>query len=115
MQATKVFTFDSAHQLRDYVGQCANLHGHTYILHVTVNGPVQKNGLIIDFSTIKKVVKKLILDKLDHKYLNDIINQPSAENITLWIWKQLENKLPLYEIKLWETPTSFVTYRGENA
>lgn len=113
MLATKIFTFDSAHQLKDYDGACANLHGHTYILHVTVKGPVKVDGLIIDFSIIKKVTKKLVLDLLDHKYLNDIISQPSAENITVWIWNQLEKKLPIYEIKLWETPSSYVTYQGE--
>lgn len=113
MQATKTFTFDSAHRLKNYDGPCANLHGHTYILHVTVQGEIQKNGLIMDFSTIKKIVKKLVLDRLDHKFLNDLIPQPSAENITLWIWSALKRKLPLYEIKLWETPTSFITYNGD--
>lgn len=114
MLATKIFTFDSAHQLKDYDGACANLHGHTYVLHVSVKGPIQSDGLVIDFSIIKKVVKKNVLDILDHSYLNDYINQPSAENIAVWIWNKIAKKLPLYEIKLWETPTSFVTYRKED-
>ena len=113
MLATKIFTFDSAHQLKDYQGQCANLHGHTYILHVTVKGEIKADGLVIDFAIIKKIVKKQIMESLDHKYLNDIISQPSAENIAVWIWNKLDKKMPLYEIKLWETPTSYVTYQGE--
>ncbi len=106
----KEFTFDSAHQLKNYVGNCANLHGHTYRLQISIQGPVQENGLVLDFKELKKHVKKNVLDIIDHKYLNDVIDQPSAENIAIWIWKQLKDSLPLYEIKLWETPTSFVIY-----
>lgn len=113
MNATKTFTFDAAHKLNDYNGLCANLHGHTYKLHVTVTGKVLASGMIIDFAIIKKIVKKQVIDKLDHTYLNDTIKQPTAENITLWIWDQLHKKLPqISEIKLWETPTSYITYKG---
>lgn len=109
----KEFTFDAAHKLNDYIGKCANLHGHTYKLQICVQGTIQKNGLVMDFSEIKRVVTTKVLDKLDHKFINDVIKQPSAENISVWIWKQLEKDLPLYEIKLWETPTSFAIYKGE--
>lgn len=108
----KEFTFDAAHKLLDYDGPCANLHGHTYRLHVVLSGPLQKNGMVIDFVDLKKIVTERVLSKLDHKYINKTIKQSTAENIAIWIWKQLEKYLPLYEIKLWETPTSFVTYRG---
>lgn len=108
----KEFTFDAAHKLLDYDGPCANLHGHTYRLQVILSGPVQKNGMVIDFVDLKKNVTERVLSKLDHKFINKIIKQSTAENIAIWIWKRLEKYLPLYEIKLWETPTSFVRYRG---
>jgi 6-pyruvoyltetrahydropterin/6-carboxytetrahydropterin synthase len=50
---------------------------------------------------------------LDHSYLNEMIDNPSAENIAIWIWQRLKQDLPLHEIRVFETTTSFVTYRGE--
>lgn len=91
MLVTKIFTFDSAHNLTDYYGKCERVHGHTYKLEVTLEGPVQSNGLVIDFVVLKRIVKKHVLEKLDHHYLNDIIENPSAERIVVWIWERLEN------------------------
>jgi 6-pyruvoyltetrahydropterin/6-carboxytetrahydropterin synthase len=114
MLIAKEFTFDAAHRLLNYDGPCANLHGHTYKLQIVLSGPVQKNGMVIDFVDLKKIVTEKVISKLDHKFINKIIKQSTAENIAVWIWKQLEKNLPLYEIGLWETPTSFVIYRGPN-
>lgn len=114
MLVTKQFTFDSAHFLPHYHGKCEKLHGHTYTLHITVKADIdQKSGIAFDFTELKNIVKQEILSVLDHAMLNDIIPIPSAENIAVWIWGKLQTKLPLYEIKVWETETSFVTYRGE--
>lgn len=111
MIVCKEFTFDAAHKLNNYQGNCANLHGHTYKLQICLKGKVNKIGLVYDFKEIKTQVDKKVLGILDHKYLNDIIEQPSAENITSWIWEQLIDTIPLlYEITLWETPTSFAKY-----
>lgn len=112
MFIAKQFTFDSAHRLRNYNGPCANLHGHTYKLQVILKGVVQKNGMVMDFTEIKNSVNKKVLQKLDHAFINKIIKQPTAENIAMWIWEQLEGDMPLFEIKLWETPSSFVAYQG---
>ncbi len=112
MLIVKEFTFDAAHRLLNYDGPCSNLHGHTYKLQIVLSGPVQKNGMVIDFVDLKRIVTEKVISKLDHKFINKIISQSTAENISIWIWKQLEKKLPLYEIKLWETATSFVVYRG---
>ena len=111
MFITKEFSFDSAHYLPDYHGKCENMHGHTYKMHVTVEGEVQADGMVIDFVKLKEIVKTKVIDKLDHQILNEIIAKPSAENIVIWAWEELKNDLNLFEIKLWETPTSFVTYR----
>ena len=112
MLIAKEFTFDAAHKLNDYDGLCANLHGHTYKLQVVVKGKVKKSGMVIDFADLKAVVSRKVLLKLDHSYLNETIQQPTAENIAIWIWKQLKKEIPLSEIKLWETPSSFVSYFG---
>lgn len=112
MLIAKEFTFDAAHRLLNYDGPCANLHGHTYKLQIILSGPVQKNGMVINFVDLKKIVTGRVISKLDHKFINKIIKQSTAENITIWIWGQLDKHLPLYEIRLWETPTSFVVYRG---
>lgn len=112
MLITKEFIFDAAHKLERYDGACKNLHGHTYKLHVSVKGEPKEDGMVIDFGILKKIVKEHALNKLDHSYLNEIIRQPTAENIIIWIWDKLKDKLDLHELKLWETPTSYVTYDG---
>jgi len=110
---TREFTFDSAHSLANCKNKCSNLHGHTYRLQVSVNGNINKNGMVMDFSDLKKIVNEGVVSILDHCYLNKLIKQPTAENISIWIWNKLKNKLKLCEIKLWETPSSFVSYRGD--
>jgi 6-pyruvoyltetrahydropterin/6-carboxytetrahydropterin synthase len=115
MLITKKFSFDSAHKLINYKGKCQFLHGHTYLLNVTLKGNVdKKSGMVFDFSAIKMIVEKKVLDILDHSYINDIIKQPTAENMAVWIWEHLEKDLPIYKIELWETPDSYVTYYGKN-
>ena len=123
MLITKKFIFHSSHFLPFYHGKCENLHGHTYKLLVTVEGPISKDGLVIDFVLLKKIVKDHVIEQLDHHHLNDIIANSSAENIAIWIWKKLltamkrEKAVPsgvrLHEVRVWETPTSSAIYRGE--
>lgn len=113
MIIVKEFTFDAAHNLINYKGKCADLHGHTYKLQVFISGPVKKNGLVWDFADLKSIVNDKVISFVDHKYLNDFIKQPSAENIAIWIWKQLKKHMPLYEVRLWESPTNFVIYHGK--
>ena len=91
MYITKIFTFDAAHALTQYYGKCENMHGHTYRLEVTVEGPVAENGMVVDFVLLKRIVKRRVLEKLDHQNLNDHFENPSAELIAQWIWEQLEN------------------------
>ncbi|HOO31750.1 MAG TPA: 6-carboxytetrahydropterin synthase QueD [Thermotogota bacterium] len=119
MFLTKIFKFDAAHNLIKYHGKCENLHGHTYRMDVTVEGSLNEEGMIIDFATLKETVAKQVIGKLDHSYINDFIEQPTAENIALWVWDQLKDHLTaenysLYEIKVYETESSFVTYRGDD-
>jgi 6-pyruvoyltetrahydropterin/6-carboxytetrahydropterin synthase len=115
---TRTVEFDSAHQLRDYVGKCANLHGHTYKLAVSVQGEkLDKAGMVYDFVDMKRLLKE-VSDELDHHFINEIapfdeIN-PTAENVAAYIYQRLAPRLPagvhLKQIELWETPNCSVTY-----
>ena len=121
ISVTKIWTFDSAHRLPNYRGKCANLHGHTYKLEVTVVGPMQANGMVLDFSLLSRFVKDEIVEKLDHAYLNDIFENPTAEMMVCWIRDVLKSNwsieaLPgtLSRVRLWETPTSYATWEAYN-
>lgn len=113
MKVTKIFTFDSAHNLVNYNGKCENLHGHTYKLEVTVEGKPDNDGIVIDFIKLKKIVDESIIEKLDHKYLNECFKfNTTCENMVVWMWNELKPLLKtslyhLYKIRLWETPTSY--------
>ncbi len=111
MRVTREFRFEAAHNLVEYRGKCERLHGHSYVLHVTVDAPVGRDGLAFDFVRLREVVEERVIAVLDHTYLNDLIPQPSAENIALWVWDRLED-LPRCEVRVYETPTSWVTYAG---
>lgn len=115
MRVKRVFDFQAAHVLPNHPGKCARLHGHSYRLGVTVERAVDPaSGLAIDFSDLKTIVNREAVDALDHRYLNDIIENPSAEHIARWIWTRLAPALPdIVEIELWETRRCAVIYRGE--
>lgn len=115
MRVKRVFDFEAAHVLPGHPGKCRRLHGHSYRLAVTVDRPVDPvTGLAIDFSELKAIVHREAVDALDHRYVNDVIETPSAENIAVWIWGRLHPALSgLVEIELWETRRCAVVYRGE--
>ena len=114
MIISKRFRFEAAHRLPRYKGPCFELHGHSYELHVTLELPVDpESGMTLDFFLLEAAVKKRILDRLDHKNINDTLETPTAENIAIWIWEQLKPEFhDLTEIKLFETPDSSVIYQG---
>jgi 6-pyruvoyltetrahydropterin/6-carboxytetrahydropterin synthase len=108
------FEFQAAHHLPRHPGKCRNLHGHTYVLEVRCEGPVDaESGMVLDFADVKDVVTERVLDVVDHTNLNDLLENPTAEHIAAWIWERLEGTgLPLREIRLYETPSCYVVYRG---
>jgi 6-pyruvoyltetrahydropterin/6-carboxytetrahydropterin synthase len=108
------FNFAAAHLLPKHPGKCKNLHGHNYKLAVGLRGePDAESGLVIDFGDVEDVVNAQVMTKVDHAYLNDFIENPTAEHIATWIWHRLEGKLPgLFEVKLWEIANASVIYRG---
>jgi 6-pyruvoyltetrahydropterin/6-carboxytetrahydropterin synthase len=116
----KHFRFEAAHVLPHHPGKCSRLHGHSYRLEVAVRGPLQQagpaRGMVVDFDEISAVVRPLVIERLDHASLNDVMENPTAELIALWIWDELAGKLPqLDEIVVWETPTACAVVRADDA
>ena len=110
ISVTKEFTFDAAHKLENYRGKCESLHGHTWRAQVTVTGKIDEDGMVFDFTEMKRLINKHIKSRIDHSYLNDLISQPTAENIAIWIHEQLSPYLKnISEIRIYESPTSYAT------
>jgi len=108
-----------AHQLREFEGQCENLHGHNWKIEVFVTGKeLEPNGILIDFKRIKTATEKVI-DELDHQFLNDLevfreVN-PSSENIARYLFKALGRALDsktvrVSKITAWESDTACASY-----
>ncbi len=144
IRVTKVFTFDMAHALFGYDGPCKNIHGHTYKLSVTLVGELiqqegnPKEGMVIDFTDFKCIVKDNVIDVFDHTLVlkNDTPHskiqgltdnferiiyspyQPSCENLLLDMISRIEPKLPknveIQNVRLEETPTSFAEWFRED-
>lgn len=106
---TRSFTFEAAHRLPWHPGKCRDLHGHGYRLEVTVEGPVADNGMVVDFADLRDVVEREVVTRYDHRYLNDLMENPTAELVAQEIWKVLEAAdLRVSRLRLWETADSMV-------
>ncbi|MDQ6827191.1 MAG: 6-carboxytetrahydropterin synthase QueD [Candidatus Eremiobacteraeota bacterium] len=117
MQIRKQFTFEAAHVLPHHQGKCASLHGHSYRLEVGLGGDVQtegpQRGMIEDFEVLASIVRRTVIDQLDHNSLNALIENPTCEVILGWIWERLKPELPrLEELVLWETSTCCAVLRA---
>lgn len=116
MLIRKQFRFEAAHVLPHHDGKCARLHGHSYRLNVTLEGPLQDagpgRGMVVDFEVLSRVVKAGIIAELDHRSLNELIANPTSENVVAWIWRRLAPEFPqLTELVLWETATACAILR----
>ena len=119
MLLRKEFTFDAAHNLVHYHGKCEALHGHTYRWAVVLEGTPDEEGMILDFCELSRIVEERVLSRLDHSYINDILEQPTAENIANWVWDQIEEEVlrpncRLSLVEIWETRTSCAALRAED-
>jgi len=140
IRLTKEFHFEMAHALWNYNGLCKSIHGHSYKLFITLIGsPISntndpKNGMVVDFSDIRKWIKEPVLDQLDHALLisneaesRDISKasqmfdklrivdyQPTCENLLIDIVQKVTPLLPenlnLHSVKLYETATSYAEW-----
>ncbi|MFY7811432.1 MAG: 6-pyruvoyl trahydropterin synthase family protein [Flavobacterium sp.] len=145
IRITKSFNFETGHALYGYDGKCKNIHGHSYKLFVTVIGtPIDdynhvKNGMVIDFGDLKKIVKEEVVDLFDHATIFNqntphkelalelrqqghhvilVDYQPSSEmmiqDFAQKIIKKLPNHVKLHSLKLQETETSFAEWYQED-
>lgn len=112
----KEFTFQAAHRLPNVPEdhKCGRLHGHSYTVQIFVTGPVDKrSGWIVDFAYVANAFEPL-RRKLDHAFLNDMIENPTSENLAAWIWREILPMLHgLCRIVVQETPQSGCIYEGE--
>ena len=119
MLVFKEFSFESAHRLPNVPPghKCARLHGHSFLVRVTVEGAIgDESGWVMDFADIKRAFSP-IHAQLDHRYLNDVpgLENPTSEVLARWIWRALVPALTgLAEIQVRETCTSGCIYRGED-
>ncbi len=110
---TRAFTFEAAHQLPWHTGACRNLHGHGYRLEVTVAGPINDDGIVIDFADLGAIVRRELIERYDHTYLNDLLDNPTAELIAQDAFKRLEAAgLEVARLRLWETDDCSVEIVG---
>lgn len=138
IRLTKEFRFEAAHFLPGYDGLCANVHGHSYVLRVTVRGRAQENlsspkvGMVLDFSVLKPIVEEEVVLRLDHSLMvrsdqTDVLGalggrfrvvrfdfQPTCENLLPWMAAQVVRRLPahveLVSLRLNETATSYAEW-----
>ncbi len=144
IRITRRFIFDMAHALWEYDGPCRNIHGHSYKLYVTLLGtPMSENGhpkdgMVYDFSELKKIIERSILNVFDHalvlsdqesqeliqgisgRYERVVILtfQPSCENLLIHFKNLIEVELPqelkLVKLRLDETINSYAEWRIED-
>ena len=140
IRLTKEFRFEMAHALWNYDGLCKNIHGHSYILQVTVIGePCQdenspKYGMVMDFGDLKTIVKEEIVEQMDHSIVvsdkaqvdkllqvpqmseryHVMPYQPTCENLLVDFAGRITSRLPegisLFSLKLHETGNSFAEW-----
>ena len=138
---TKRFTLEMAHALRGYDGPCAHIHGHSYILDVSLQGiplnepSATKDGMVMDFGDLRTIVKACVLDHYDHALVlhehesegiptgHALFSrtrftrwQPTCENLLLdmvqRIGRHLPNTVKLHQVRLQETATSWAEWKA---
>ncbi|MGB7816472.1 MAG: 6-carboxytetrahydropterin synthase QueD [Methylotenera sp.] len=146
MQITTRLEFDAGHRIPNHKSQCRNLHGHRYALEITLSGDIitqekaSENGMVMDFSDVKNIAKKCVVDVWDHAFLvyiedkavldflNSLPNHktvifssvPTAENMAAEAFRILNseykdtygNHLKLERVRLYETPNSWADALG---
>ncbi len=131
-QVSRDYDFCYGHRLLNYDGKCRYLHGHNGRAVITVEGDrLDHRGMLVDFADIKHSVNAWIDDNLDHRMLlhhddplapmlkkagepiHLLDENPTAENIAKLIFNASQAlDIPIVEVRLWETPNCFATYRG---
>ena len=138
VEITRCEEFSASHRLHDpslsdeenrkLYGLCNNEygHGHNYELLVTVRGPIPASGMVMNLNDLMWILREKLLPQLDHKHLNHDVAflkglVPTAENIVVCIWNQLQPEIErfegcrLHKIRLYESRNNFVEYRGSQS
>lgn len=112
-------TFSAAHRISDIGGKCEALHGHNFLVEVSVAAEsLREGGLVIDFRTLKRWTEE-VLERLDHTFLNELDyfkeRSPSSEQIARYLYDRIEERarkenLRLSRITVWESEHSCATY-----
>lgn len=101
---TRSFAFEAAHHLPWHEGKCRRPHGHSYRLEVCVEGPLDERGVVVDFEDLAAVVEREVVSRYDHRDLNELLDNPTAELLAQEVWKRLEAAgVRLARLRLWET------------
>jgi len=117
MELRKTFQFEAAHLLPRLpeAHKCRRLHGHSFKAEIVVSGELDPRlGWVMDYADISAAFKPL-WEQLDHRYLNEVdgLENPTSENIAIWIWVRLKPVLPLLsQVVVAETCTAQCVYRG---
>ena len=107
-------SFSSAHRLPHYDGPCHNLHGHPWKAVFVIEGEIRPDGMVCDF----KVIKKLLDENLpDHRFLNDLVENPTAENLANYLFHKIGAELAKKDLKLktleiWESDNAAAVVEG---
>ena len=146
MQITTRLEFDAGHRIPSHKSQCRNLHGHRYALEITLSGNIivqdglSDNGMVMDFSDVKAIAKRTVVDVWDHAFLvyekDTVVLEflrslpdhktvifkavPTAENMAAEAFRILQaeytdtygNSLKLERFRLYETPNSWADALG---
>ncbi len=144
MLITRRLEFDAGHRIPNHASQCKHLHGHRYAMEITLSGDVitaeglPEQGMVMDFSDVKRIAKEGVVDAWDHAFLVyrgdkpvlDFLNSlpghktvvldavPTAENLAMLAFKRLENAyrdtygnhLRLERVRIFETPNNWADY-----
>lgn len=137
VRVTRKFTFEAAHFLPGHP-TCGNMHGHSYKMEVTFAGEVNPvSGMIVDFGDIKSLVASSVIDKVDHKILNEWLEslysvqggtyttpRPTTEVLVCVFAAEIRRAVrrrivefkdvTLHSIKLWETENSYATWEASD-
>jgi 6-pyruvoyltetrahydropterin/6-carboxytetrahydropterin synthase len=141
MEITRRLEFDAGHRIPNHNSQCRHLHGHRYAIEITLSGDiitaegVSEQGMVMDYSEVKRIAKEILVDAWDHAFLVwrndtavlDFLNglpghktvvldaPPTAENLAMLAFRLLDtayrdtygNHLQLARVRLFETPNNW--------
>ena len=130
IKVTRKYQFSAAHRLynpkfseqknKEIFAKCYNLHGHNFTVFITIKGRIDpETGMVINFTELKNLIKTNIINKVDHKYLNEDVKEfkdllPTTENMIEVFWNWLEKSFKgkpysLHKIKLYESENNYIT------